>query len=175
MIKKPLKIAGVAIERPLAAPTSAEAAPASLQLSLAVENPGDQPLHVWAGWRAYEYDPATHVLTVYLTDHTPTPPGITFISDHPRTPPQVIVPTKGKLKIKVQIPATIRRRVPGPGMGINFVEEPIGEVERVEFHVQCATEPLAAIPHETPDQHRSRMLAHGEVVRATITPTEQKE
>ena len=173
-----LKLNGVSIQRAAAAAApsdKATAAPPPLQLSLAVENPGSQPLHVWASWRAYEYDAATHVLTVYLTDHTPTPPGITLISKHPRTPAQVTVTPKGKLNIKVAIPSTIRRRTTGPGMGLHFVEEPIGQVDRVEFHVQFGTEALATIPHETPDQHRSRMLAQGDVVRATIPTTAQKE
>lgn len=169
-----LKITGATVTRPAAAADGAS--PAPLQLSLSLENPGDQALHVWAGWRAYDYDAATHVLTVYLTSHTPPlPPGITLISDHPRTPAQVVVAPRAKLKIKVEIPSTIRRRTAGAGKGISFVEEPISQVDRVDTHLQFAPEAFETRPHETPEQHRSRLLAHGDVARATISTKEEKE
>lgn len=164
-----LKISDAAVSRP------ATAVAGPLQLTLTVENPVRDPLFVWASWRSYDYDAASQLLTVYLTEQTPTPPGITLISDHPRTPAQVTVAPKSKLKLKVQVPATIRRRVPAVGLGLNFVEEPIGPVAQVEAHVQFATEEIALKAKETPEQHRSRLLAHGAVVRVTLTNTEHKE
>lgn len=178
MSKKPLKIAGAAIRRPpqvreaLAAGEAAE----PMQLAVAVENPGDKPLHVWASRRHYDYDPASRVLTVYLTEHTPSPPpGIKIISDHPRTPAQVMVDAKGRATLDVIVPATIRRAVPGTGLGLKFVEEPIGPVDRVDLHIQSATEPIEPKSGESPEQHRNRLRQHGEVARANITPTERKE
>jgi hypothetical protein len=175
MAKQTLKITSVAVKQPQLETAAAATTTAPLQLSLTVENPGTQPLYVWASWRAYDYDAASHVLTVYLTGDPPPPPGITLISDHPRTPAQVVVTPKGKLTLKVELPATIRRRVPSAGLGLNFVEEPIGKIERVDSHIQFATEAFETKAHETPEQHRTRMLAQGEVVRATLTTTEQKE
>lgn len=164
-----LKISEAAVSRP------ATAIAGPLQVVLTVENPERDPLFVWASWRSYEYDPASQLLKVYLTEQIPPPPGITMISDHPRTPAQVTVAPKSKLKLKVQIPATIRRRVPATGLGLNFVEEPIGPVAQVEAHLQFATEAVATVARETPEQHRSRLLAHGDVVRVTLTNTEPKE
>ena len=177
--KRTMKITAVSMEpSPAAAAAEGPAkAQASLKLAVAIENPADQPLHVWASWRAYDYDPASRVLTVYLTEHTPpTPPGITMISDHPRTPAQVMVPAKGRATISVTVPATIRRRVPGPGLGMNFVEEQIGAVDRVEMHIQSANQPLEpAQPGESPDRHRERLRQTGDVVSTTVNLTERKE
>lgn len=98
-----------------------------------------------------------------------------MISDHPRTPAQVEIAPKSRSKIKVQIPATIRRRVPGGGLGMSFVEEKIEPVGQVEVHLQYADEPVRHDPHETPDEHRKRLREHGEVVRTTVKEIEYKE
>lgn len=179
MAKKPLKLVGAEIRgagpvSELKAATVTATAPAGAErthAALDVENPNDQPLHVWVSRRAYEYDAATHLLTLYLTDHFPAPPpGIRMISEHPRTPVQVEVPARGRATIKVPLPAFIRRRVPGQGRGMSFVEEPITRIDKVEFHVQYADDPLHFSTHESPADHRARLQAHGEVVRATIVP-----
>jgi hypothetical protein len=58
---------------------------------------------------------------------------------------------------------------------MRFVEEPIGPIARVDLHVQYANEPIQPRAGESPEQHRKRLDEHGQVVRATITPTGQKE
>lgn len=178
MSDKPLKIVGTEIRRP---PPAAKAETAygvqeRLHLSVQVDNPTDKPLHVWSSRRAYDYDAATHVLSIYLTEHTPPlPPGIRMISDHPRTPTLVLVNAKSRGTLDVPVPLTIRRRVPGEGLGMHFVEEPIGQIDKVDLHIQYATEPLQDRPKEDPTEHHKRLQAHGQVVQATITPTGQKE
>ena len=185
--KKELKIASAEIERPTPVPRPEAAARVQeeggpppvvaepLRLSVDVQNPTDKPLHVWATRRAYEYDPETHVLTVYLTDNVPEPPpGIEIVSNHPRTPHTVEVAPGGSATVQVQVPSVIRRRVPGEGLGMHFVEERITDVERVELHVQASTEPVTYSPGEKPAEHRQRMKAQGQVVRTTVTPTEKK-
>lgn len=174
----PLTITGVTIEPRERALTRAGAEPLKqIRVGIAVENPSDQPLHVWAAWRAYDYDAATRTLTVYLTEHTPPPPpGITMISDHPRTPPQVVIVPRSRATVHVDVPATIRRRVPGTGLGMHFVEEPIGPIDRVDLHLQSATEPITpAKADESPERHRERLRQTGGVVRTTITLSERKE
>jgi len=188
MSMKQLKILGAAVRRP--APVAqartaqaqtgeaetARSVPEQRHLFVEVENPNDKPIHVWAGPSTYDYDSSSHVLTMHLAEHTPSlPPGITMISNHPRTPAQVTVNAKSRVKIKVPVPAVVRRRVPGKGLGMSFVEEPIGEIERVDLHVQYADEPLQQPAKESPDEHRKRLQAHGQVVRATIKPTPSTE
>jgi hypothetical protein len=181
--KTPMTVKGVKVERTeraLAARAgdgAETAAVKQIRLGVAVDNPGDQPLHVWASWRRYEYDAATRRLTVYLTEQTPPPPpGITMISQHPRTPAQVVVAPRSSATVNVTVPATIRRRVPGTGLGLHFEEEPIGPIDHVELHVQSATEPIEpAKPDESPERHRERLRQTGGVVQTTITITEQKE
>jgi hypothetical protein len=177
MTRKALKIEGVALQRAASMAAGAGGAlQAPLQLAIALGNLDDKALHVWSSWRAYEYDAATHVLTVYLTEHTPpVPQGIKLISNHPRTPGQVQVAAKGKVTLKVDIPATIRRRTPSPGLGMTFVEEAIDPVDQVTFHIQYAYEPIVIGANDTPEQHRAHMRERGDVVQATITPTGQKE
>jgi hypothetical protein len=175
---KQLKIMGATIQRP--APVyEAEAARGvqeQLRLAVEVENPSDKPLHVWASRRAYDYDATTHVLTLYLTEHTPElPPGITIISNHPRTPVQVEVGAKSRATLDVAVPTIIRRRVPGEGLGMSFVEEPIGPIDRVDLHIQSASERVEYLVGESPAEYRARLRTHGDVVQATITPTETKE
>jgi hypothetical protein len=178
MSDKPLGIVGVEIYRPREV-EAADAGPGvqpRLQVSVRVANPRDQPLHVWSTRRAYEYDASARVLTLYLTDHKPPPPpGIEMISEHPRTPSQIVVAPRGDATFDVPVPTTIRRRVPGEGLGMHFVEEPIGPIDHVDLHIQYAPEPLQQRAKEDPIEHRERLQAHGEVVRATIQPTEQKE
>ena len=176
--KQMIRVTAVDIQRQQATPALGEAAaPTPLKLSLAVQNPTSQPLHVWGSWRSYEYDAESRVLTVYMTEHTPPlPPGITMISNHPRTPRQVMVPANGEATVTITVPASIRRRVPGAGLGMNFVEEPIGAVDCVEMHIQSSNEPVEpAKPGESPDLHRERLRQSGDVVRTTITPTKTKE
>jgi hypothetical protein len=177
MPAKDLQFLGSEIRRPM--PLLKAEAGRGVQeplLSIEVENPSDKPVHVWASRRAYDYDAATHVLTLYLTEHTPPPPpAIKMISDHPRNPVQVEVKPKSRATIDVQVPGVIRRRVPGKGLGMAFVEEPIEQVERVDIHIQYADEPIRHIVDESPADHRTRLRAHGRVVQTTLTPTEKKE
>jgi hypothetical protein len=178
--KQQLKIVGTEIRRSTPVLEANAKAPGTvserLHVSFEVENPSDKPLHVWATRRAYDYDASTHQLTLYLTDHTPDlPPGIEMISDHPRTPAQVVVDPGSRATVDVLVPSVIRRRVPGQGLGMQFVEEPIGHIERVNLHVQYASEPIQHRVGDSPAEHRKRLMAHGQVVRATITPTRQKE
>ena len=147
-----------------------------MMLSVEVENAGDTPLHVWASRRAYEYDSATGLLTLYLTDHVPgPPPGIKIISVHPRTPKQVEVSPHGNATLNVPVPAVIRRRVPGSGRGMSFVEDPIQHINQVDLRIQSGTEPLRYVVGESAVETCERFKAHGDVVRASITLTQAKE
>lgn len=176
MSEKQLKILGTVIHRPTTVTEAAHGAQKLAELFVEVENPNDKPLHVWASILAYDYDASTHVLSLYLTEHTPDlPPGIEMISNHPRTPVLVVINAKSLAKIKLPLPAINRRRVPGEGLGMAFVEEPIEQIERIDLHVQYADEPLPHLPKENPIEHRERLRAHGQVVRANITPTKQEE
>lgn len=141
-------------------------------IGVEVDNTSDSPLFVWASRRHYDYDPETKVLSLWLTEHVPPPPpGIRIISDHPRTPAQVQVGAGGRAVIDVPVPHVIRRRVPGSGgLGMSFTEERIGQIDRVDLHVQYADEPLPAAGGMDPAQHRQRLRDHGDVVQASIRP-----
>jgi hypothetical protein len=171
MSDKSLKILGVSIRR---APPATETAPPILNLGVDVENPSDRPLHVWASCKEYAYDPATRVLSVDLAEPIrQLPPYIKMISDHPRAPLQVVVNPKSRATIKVMVPAKVNR--PGPAGGPAWVEDPIGQIDRVQLRVQDATEPIQHRAGESPTDFRQRLLEHGEVVQAEITPTSEKE
>jgi hypothetical protein len=171
-----LKIVGIAVRRPTPVPEAARGVQELLHLSIEIENPSNKALYVWASRRAYDYDASSHVLSIYLTEHTPDPPpDIEMISDHPRTPVQIMIEAGGRVTIDVPVPKTIRRRVPREGLGMTFVEEPIEQIERVDLQVQFAYELFHDLVQESPAEHRKRLKAHGKVARATITPTEQKE
>jgi hypothetical protein len=173
-MSEPLQIIGTEILPPLRAVAAGQARGPreQMQVSVEVANPNNEPLHVWSTQRSYGYDPSTRTLTLYLTEHTPpVPPGIRMISDHPVTPSVVEVAPNSRSTIEVLVPTTIRRRVPGTGLGMSFVEEPIGQIDQVHLHVQSATQPLQDHAKENPPEHRRRLLEHGNVVRATVTPT----
>jgi hypothetical protein len=173
-MSEPLQIIGTEILPPLRAVAAAAGSGTQEQMQVSVEvaNPNGEPLHVWSTRRAYDYDASTRTLTLYLTEHTPPlPPGIRMISDHPVTPTLVEVAPNSRGTLEVLVPTTIRRRVPGAGLGMSFVEEPIGQIDQVDLHVQSATEPLQHHGKENPPEHRRRLLTHGDVVRATVTPT----
>jgi hypothetical protein len=176
--KAEMTIVGAEIRRPLLV-AKAEAAggvQGQRHLFVEVENPNDEQLYVWSSRRAYDYDASTRILVLYLTEHTPQlPSDIRMISDHPRTPMLVAVNGKSHGTLDVPVPATIRRRVPGAGLGMSFVEEPIGQIERVELHIQYSTEPLQDQAEESPVEHRKRLLAHGDVAQAVIEPIEHKK
>ncbi len=155
-------------------PAAAEPAPTPeghRHVGVEVENPNDTPLHVWASRKHYDYDPATKVLTLWLTEHTPEPPpGIRIISDHPRTPAQVEVGANGRAVIDVPIPHVIRKRVPGSGgQGMSFTEERIDQIDRVDVHVQYADTPMPTPSGTDAAEHRRRLLDHGDVVQESIT------
>ena len=182
--REPLKITAVSIgaaihpdaavaRKPAAPPPApAEAVPDGHQhVSVTVENPNDAPLHVWTSRRHYEYDPDTKVLTLWLTEHVPPPPpGIRMISDHPRTPEQVEVGAHGRAIIDVPVPHVIRKRVPGSGLGMSFSEQRIGQIDRVDLHVQYADAPMPMPNGMDATHHRQRLLEHGNVVHESITP-----
>ena len=175
MKNRELRIVGMETQEPVAA-TGPAGTVQEKRFVVEVENPGNEPLHVWASRRGYDYDAGTRVLTVYLTDQIPgPPPGIKMISSHPRTPAQVVVEPGRRARIEVRVPAAVRRRLPGTGMGMSFVEEPIGPVDRLDLHIQYASEPLQSLAGESPAAHQQRLRAHGQVMRTTITPTGSKE
>jgi hypothetical protein len=149
--------------------------PERMHVLVEVENPGDQPLHVFSGYRTYDYDAATGVLSVTLTGHPEPRPGIQIISHHPRAPVGVVVAANGSTTLDVPVPAVVRRRVAGEGLGMSFVEEPIERIDRVELHVQYANEPIELPAGESPEQHRERFRAQGRVLNASISLTPRKE
>lgn len=174
---RPVRLAAAVVSRPppSGAAREAEAATAAgARLTLTFENPGSEPLHVWSSTRALAYSAADGLLTLYLTEQTPPPPpGITMISQHPRPPRQVVVAGRGSASFDVTLPPTVRRRVEGTGLGLHFVEEPIGEVRRVEVHVQYATEEVAPLKDETPEAFTARLRRHGSVEHTAITTSQE--
>jgi hypothetical protein len=171
MSDQPLRILGVSIHR---APPATATAPATLNLGVDVENPGNQPLYVWASCKEYSYDPATHVLSVDLAEPTRQLPSyIKMISDHPRAPAQVVVNPKSRATIKVLVPGKVNR--PGPPGGPAWVEDPIGQIDRVQIRVQNAAEPIQHRAGESPTAFRQRLREHGETVQAEVTPSAEKE
>lgn len=145
-------------------------------LSVEVANPTGQSKYVWVSRRAFEYDPDTHELTLYFTEQTPPPPpGIELISKHPRIPEQVEVPAGSNATVDLEIPAVARRRVPGEGLGMSFVEEPIDQIDQVHLHLQVTDERVTSLPGESPAEHSERLRSLGNVINVTITPTSQRE
>jgi hypothetical protein len=142
-------------------------------LSVEVQNTTTAPLHVWASHKGYDYDPATKVLTVQMSQQPlVVPPGIIMISDHPMKPDQIEVAPNSTAKIRVRFPAHIRRAA-GREAGGGWVEVPIGEIAKVDIDVQYAPTPVGPPqPHEAGPEYRARLAAHGDVVKARITPTE---
>jgi len=159
----PAGVSNVTITRPVF-PAEALGAPSAIpaiRLGVTVENPGDATMHVWTSRRAYDYNAATRLLTVYLTERPPLTrdaPAIqtsqSFRSAH------VAIPPKGRATIDVVIPPTIRRLAPSAGPGIVIVEEPIGAIDHVELHVQSTTHPLS---------DAQEALALGRTERAMVT------
>lgn len=173
-----LRIVNVTV-RPPARVSDADAAhhvQERLQVHVEAENTTDKPLHIWASRRAYTYDSGTKTLTVYLAEPDfALPPDIILISDHPRAPMQTVVSPGETATIEIPVPTTIRRRTPGEGLGMSFVEEAIDEVRSVELHVQYDDVPFQHVVGEDPSEQRARLRAHGRVVEATVTPAEEKE
>lgn len=172
MATETLKVTGVTMRPPLAPTKAAEQAqPAStphMNVAIEVTNSSDKAQQVWSTRRAYDYDADSRVLTLYMTEHTPPPPpGIKMISNHPRTPRLVTVPPKGRATLEIPVPGVIRKRTPGKGLGMSFVEVPITSVDRVELHLQYGPPLRAAEKDEGPDKHRARLLSHGDVLHST--------
>jgi hypothetical protein len=130
------------------------------------------PLHVWSSVQAFDYDAATHVLTVHLAERTVVPPkDFVIISEHPRVPAQVEVPAKGSTTLNIAVPGSVRRLTPGKGLNRSFEEDPVGQIDRIDINMQHGTEPIASRPGEDPAKFRERLRAHGDVVQTSITPT----
>jgi len=137
-----------------------------LHVLIEVENVGAAPLHVWSARRGFAFDSATGVLTLDLAEpDRELPPGIKMISDHPSVPSQMIVEPGERATIDVPVPTSIRRRVPGEGLGMSFVEEPIENVRKLDLRLQYADVPFQQIIGESPSDMRGRLREHGTVVR----------
>lgn len=168
-----LKVLGVQIYWPTAQELAAGGIASWLDVTVEVENLTPAPLFVWASHRGYDYDPATKVLALHLAEMPRSlPPNIKMISDHPRAPAQVEVAPTGRVKVRVRFPAHVRRaRTRGEGQA-GWHEDPIGEIKHVDVDVQYGSEPVGRVrQHESAAEFRARMLAHGHVVHARITPT----
>jgi hypothetical protein len=103
------------------------------------------------------------------------PPNIKMISNHVHTPRQAVVESKSRATIEVRVPASTRRLTPGQGLGRTWVEDPIGQIDRVEINIQYAATPAEYRVGEDPSDFRERLRAHGDVLTAEITPTIEKE
>ena len=169
MPPEPLKLVGVRVEPPARETLAGGAVQARLNVTVEVENETTTPLYAWSSERGYEYDRASKVLTLHLSEQPRVlPPGVIMISDHPRKPAQVEVPPNSRISVTVQVPAFVRRAAEG---GTGWVEEPIGEIVRVDVDLQYGTAPIEnARPHETSEQFRLRMRESGDVVQAKLTP-----
>ena len=172
MPKKKLKVVDVQVLRPTPADMAAGGVQALMGLVVEVENQSNSPLYVWASQRGYDYDSSSKVLTVHLAEKPLVlPPGLKMISDHPQAPAQVEVAPKGRVKIRVQFPAQVRRPA-SQGAGGGWFEDHIGDIEHVNVSVQFATNRVEEPKeHETSAEFRTRLLAHGDVVRASIAPS----
>jgi hypothetical protein len=173
MPKNQLKVVGVQVRHPTAEARTAGGIESWLDLSVEVENPTTASLHVWASPSGYDYDPATKVLTLHMSQQPlVVPPGIIMLSDHPVMPDQIEVAAKSTAKIRVRFPAHIRRAA-APGGAGGWSEVPIGEIAKVAVDVQFAPTPAGPPQaHEGGPEFRARLTAHGDVVHAQIPPTE---
>jgi len=175
MAKKQLKITTAAVQTPEAVPAGPAAAQVPLRVAVEVENPSDAPMHVWSSVRAYEYDPSKKKLTLHLAQYEPQlPPEIRLLSHHPQVPNQVVLEPGARRTLDVRVPAVIRRRVPGEGVGMHFVEEAIGPVEEIEVKVQYSPEPVTASPGENPEALQKRLRETGESVQSVVRVTGSK-
>jgi len=154
------------------APDQAEAvsAPGQRQLVIELENSTDAPLHVWSSPSAYDWEPDTGELSLHLDEpEEAVPPGITLISHHPRTPAQEAVPANSRATVTIDVPAMIRRRVSGDGLGVRAVEEPVGDVRSIRLKMRYADAPFeSSTVDESPQQHRDRLSTQGNVVDRVI-------
>jgi hypothetical protein len=148
--------------------------PPQATFSVDIENPSDQPMYVWASATAFNFDPDSGRLTVHLNaPEEAVPPGIILISEHPRTPDQVEVPPHGQATVNITAPRTIRREVPGEGLGMSYTEEPVEHVRSLTVRMRYADTPFEArAADESPDAHSARLRSHGRVVEHTLDVTE---
>jgi hypothetical protein len=165
-----LKLLGAQVAHPPEDERAVRGPQVRLAVTVEVENQDTMPLYVWASARGYEYDAQSKVLTLHLSEQPPASrPGIIIISQHPRAPAQVEVAPGSRTEVQVKIPP-VTRRAASDGQG--WVEDPIGEVARVDVDVQYAPTPLQpAEPHESANAFRARMLQHGQVVQARLRPS----
>jgi hypothetical protein len=171
-----LAILGVSIRRPAFVPAHSRDGLALMDLYIEVQNTGNHALYVWTNRLAYDYDVSKHVLFVYLSQPEDNlPPNIEMLSDHPRTPSQSVVDPKSRVTIEVRVPAFTRRMAYGRGPGNTLAEDPIGQIDRVEVHVQYGTSRIQYRIGEHAADFRKRLMAHGAVVTAQVAPTIEKE
>jgi hypothetical protein len=176
MKRKLLKIIGVSIKRPPPGEVGASGSPPQLNLSIEIENPNDEPLHVCSDRRAYDYDSSVGVLTLHLTEQIPDlPPGIKRISNHHRKPAQVIVAANSRAAIDLLVPEIARRAVPGGSLGMDFIEKRVEQIEQVDVRVQFSSEPMQRLVPRNPPDEPERSRANVSIVQATIKPTDARE
>jgi hypothetical protein len=177
-VSEDIRIVGVSVGQPSAISDedAAHHIQERLPVKVEIENAADKPLHVWSTRRSFDFDPRSGVLTLKLAEtDTPPPPGIRMISNHPRVPSQVVVDAGERATLEIPVPTMVRRRVPGEGLGMSFIEEPIQDIQQVEVHLQYADVPFQPIVEESPEQRRQRLGSHGRVVTEILEPTFEKE
>jgi hypothetical protein len=164
--------ARISVPSPVSEEDSARHVRERLHVSIELENASSVPLHVWSSRRAFAFNPAKGVLALDLAEpDRELPTGIEMISDHPRVPFQIIVEPGGTATIDVPVPTTIRRRVPGEGLGMSFVEESIENVRKLDLRIQYADVPFQQIIGESPSDMRDRLREHGTVVHKIVSIT----
>ena len=110
-----------------------------MHIQLDVENTSDAPVSVWTSRRAYDYEPDDGVLSLRIAEPSdPSPDDIVVVSDHPRVADHDLIAPKQQTTINVSVPTTVRRRIAGTGLGMHYTEQPIGDVNKIDVHLQYA-------------------------------------
>lgn len=141
-------------------------------VTVTVENPGREPLHVVSELRGISYDAAQRVLTLRLAEAPPGPRDADAPTFTLPTPATVTVPPGGTAEIKVAIPAILKELQPVPGEPFRIAETDLRGMRTIRCEVASSDTPIGRMERLNPDVLRSRLATWGRIIQseAAVTP-----
>jgi hypothetical protein len=128
-----------------------------LNVSIQLLNPTTRTLHTYANVRRIQYDPATRVLNLELSDqNTSPPPFITFF----RLPDFTSVDPNGQTTITLSLPRSITQLAPGENVpSPQLASLPIHEAATVQAEVGWSDTPFYPDTRDTKRSIQEQLVA----------------
>ncbi len=140
-----------------------------VRISFALENTGDRPFHAVSELRRMALDPATGVLTLWLTERQP-PRDASRPDRHVSHPKTRVIDPDRRTTIEFELPKQMTRIVTGPGNKFDFEPLDLSQARSVVLKISIDDKPFYANPKH--GSIREQLAKWGTDIETTPVPIE---